>query len=81
MPKPILKENDLIKILNDNIKLLSELNKLIEIKLIKNTDIILFKCDKDKLKSFFNLIKNSIESIEQKLEKALILKRKYQLKF
>ena len=70
MPKPILKENDLIKILNDNIKLLSELNKLIEIKLIKNTDIILFKCDKEQIgRVFFNLIKNSIESIQQKSEK------------
>ena len=44
MPKPILKENDLIKILNDNIKLLSELNKSIEINLIKDTDVILLKC-------------------------------------
>ena len=77
MPKPILKENDLIKILNDNIKLLSELNKLIEIKLIKNTDIILFKCDKEQIgRVFFNLIKNSIESIEQKLEKSPDFKKK-----
>ena len=77
MPKPILKENDLIKILNDNIKLLSELNKLIEIKLIKNTDIILFKCDKEQIgRVFFNLIKNSIESIEQKLEKNPDFKKK-----
>ena len=77
MPKPILKENDLIKILNDNIKLLSELNKSIEIKLIKNTDIILLKCDKEQIgRVFFNLIKNSIESIEQKLEKSPDFKKK-----
>ncbi len=77
MPKPILKENDLIKILNDNIKLLSELNKSIEINLIKNTDIILLKCDKEQIgRAFFNLIKNSIESIEQKLEKNPDFKKK-----
>ena len=77
MPKPILKENDLIKILNDNIKLLSELNKSIEINLIKNTDIILLKCDKEQIgRVFFNLIKNSIESIEQKLEKNPDFKKK-----
>ena len=28
MPKPILKKNDLIKILNENIKLLSEIDKI-----------------------------------------------------
>ena len=77
MPKPILKENDLIKILNDNIKLLSEINKSIEINLIKNTDIILLKCDKEQIgRVFFNLIKNSIESIEQKLEKNPDFKKK-----
>ena len=77
MPKPILKENDLIKILKDNINLLSELNKSIEINLIKNTDIILLKCDKEQIgRVFFNLIKNSIESIEQKLEKNPDFKKK-----
>jgi len=77
MPKPILKENDLIKILNDNIKLLSELNKSIEINLIKDTDVILLKCDKEQIgRVFFNLIKNSIESIEQKLEKNPDFKKK-----
>ena len=77
MPKPILKENDLIKILNDNIKLLSELNKSIEINLIKDTEVILLKCDKEQIgRVFFNLIKNSIESIEQKLEKNPDFKKK-----
>jgi len=70
MPKPILKNNDLIKILKDNIKLLKEVNKSIEIKLTKNAENILFKCDKEQIgRVFFNLIKNSIESIEQKSEK------------
>ena len=77
MPKPILKNNDLIKILDDNIKLLSEINKSIEIILTKNKKRVLFKCDKEQLgRVFFNLIKNSIESIEQKMEKNPQFKKK-----
>ena len=70
MPKPILKENDLIQIVNDNISLASELGKNIKIDFNKNSQRILFKSDKEQLsRSFFNLIKNSIESIQQKEEK------------
>ena len=36
MPKPIFKENDLNKILKENIKLLSEIDKSIKLELIKN---------------------------------------------
>jgi two-component system nitrogen regulation sensor histidine kinase NtrY len=77
MPKPILKKNDIIKILNDNIKLLSEIAKSIEIKIVKNVDEILFECDKEQIaRVFFNLIKNSIESIDQKAEKNPNFKKK-----
>ena len=77
MPKPILKNNDLIKILNDNINLLKEVNKSIEIKLIKDSENIIFNCDKEQIaRVFFNLIKNSIESIEQKSEKNADFKKK-----
>ena len=70
MPKPTLKNNDLVKILNENIKLLSELDKSIKINLVTKNDSIAFKCDKEQLaRVFFNLIKNSIESIQQKAEK------------
>ncbi len=70
MPKPVLKDNDLIDILNDNIKLLSELDKSIEINFVKNKDKIFLNCDKEQIgRVFFNLIKNSIESIQQKCEK------------
>ncbi len=70
MPKPILKNNDLVLLLNENIKLLSEIDKKIEIVLKKNNDRILLKCDKEQIgRVFFNLIKNSIESIHQKSEK------------
>ena len=77
MPKPTLKDNDLIKILNDNINLLKEVNKSIEIKLIKDSENIIFNCDKEQIaRVFFNLIKNSIESIEQKSEKNADFKKK-----
>tara|TARA_S200000501_G_scaffold378719_1_gene443072 strand:+ start:1935 stop:3725 length:1791 start_codon:yes stop_codon:yes gene_type:complete len=69
MPKPILKNNNLIKLLQENIKLLSEIDNQIKIELIKNSDQILFKSDKEQLsRVFLNLIKNSIESIQQKAE-------------
>ena len=70
MPKPIIKKNDLVKILNDSIKLVSELDKDIRIKFKMSSDKIFFKGDKEQLsRVFFNLIKNSIESIKQKEEK------------
>jgi two-component system, NtrC family, nitrogen regulation sensor histidine kinase NtrY len=70
MPKPILKNNNLIQIINDNIKLVSELDKNIKIKLKTYSKKIIFKGDKEQLsRVFLNLIKNSIESIKQKEEK------------
>ena len=77
MPKPILKNNDLIKILKDNIKLLSEIDKSIKISIYKNEDKIIFNSDKEQLsRVFFNLIKNSIESIQQKSEKVTNFEKK-----
>ncbi len=70
MPKPVLIENDLIEILNDNISLVSEFGKNIKINIKTNSQRVIFKGDKEQLsRSFFNLIKNSIESIQQKEEK------------
>ena len=70
MPKPILHNNDLIKILNENVRLLSEIDKSIIIKIHKNENKVVFNCDKEQLsRVFFNIIKNSIESIQQKYEK------------
>ena len=77
MPKPILKRNNLVKLLNENIKLLSEVNKSIEINLNKKDEEILLECDKEQIsRVFINLIKNSIESIEQKVEKNPDFKKK-----
>ena len=77
MPKPILKKNNLVKLLDENIKLLSEVNKSIEINLNKKDEEILLECDKEQIsRIFINLIKNSIESIEQKVEKNPDFKKK-----
>ena len=67
MPKPILKNNNLVLIITENIKLLKELDSKIEINFIHNNEIIMFNCDNEQLsRVFFNLIKNSIESIQDK---------------
>jgi len=70
MPKPIFQNNDLVELVNDNIKLLNQLDKTIHISFKKNIEKIIFDSDKEQLsRVFFNLIKNSIESIHQKSEK------------
>ncbi len=69
MPKPILKDNDLSVILTENIKLLKKLDNQIKIELKSDPNKIIFKSDKEQLsRVFLNLIKNSIESIQQKSE-------------
>jgi len=77
MPKPILKDNDILLILKENIKLLNEIDKSIKIDLLYDKDKILLNCDKEQIgRVFFNLIKNSIESIQQKTEKNLNFDKK-----
>ena len=69
MPKPILKENNLIQIIQDNINLLNELDNSINISINCNQKEIFLNSDKEQLaRVFFNLIKNSIESIQQREE-------------
>ena len=76
MPKPIFQNNDLVVLINDNIKLLSALDKSIIIDFKKNTEKMIFNSDKEQLsRVFFNLIKNSIESIQQKSKKDVNFKR------
>ena len=69
MPKPILKENNLIQIIEENIKLLNELDNSINISVNANSKEVFLNSDKEQLaRVFFNLIKNSIESIQQRAE-------------
>jgi len=77
MPKPILKSNNLIEILKENIKLLNELDNTIDISFITNHNEVLLNSDKEQIgRVFFNLIKNSIESIHQKSENITNLNKK-----
>jgi two-component system nitrogen regulation sensor histidine kinase NtrY len=70
MPKPVFQNNNLIVLINDNIKLLQELDRTIKIDFIHNNNQLFFNGDKEQLsRVFLNLIKNSIESIQQKTEK------------
>ena len=67
MPKPILKNNNLIPIINDNINLLKEIDSSIVFNLSNNLDKVFLISDSEQLsRVFLNLIKNSIESIKEK---------------
>jgi two-component system, NtrC family, nitrogen regulation sensor histidine kinase NtrY len=67
MPKPILKDNNLISLIKDNINLIKELDSSILISLNINVDEIILNSDNEQLsRVFFNIIKNSIESIQEK---------------
>ena len=70
MPKPILKDNDLVSITNDSINLLKTLDDKTEINFSHTENEIFFNSDSEQLsRVFFNLIKNSIESIQEKKQK------------
>ena len=81
MPKPILKVNNLVSIVTDNINLLKELDGNIEINFSPLVEDIFFKSDNEQLsRVFFNLIKNSIESIQEKNENNHNFKGKIDIK-
>ena len=70
MPKPTMRENDIVILLEENIKLLKGLDNSIEIDLSTNSKKIILNSDKEQIsRVFLNLIKNSVESIQQKAEK------------
>ena len=67
MPKPILKDNNLISLIKENINLIRELDPKIQINFNSNRSEIILNSDTEQLsRVFFNLIKNSIESIQEK---------------
>ena len=71
MPKPLIKNNDLIKVLDENIELLKKIDSSIIFKVNNKTGKkVLINFDSEQLnRLFFNLIKNSIESINEKVKK------------
>ncbi len=67
MPKPVFINNDIVLIMKDNINLLKQIDNSIKFKFLKNKDKILLNSDKEQIsRVFLNLIKNSIESIQEK---------------
>ena len=71
MPKPHIKSNDLIKVLDENIELLKKIDSSINFNINNKTEKkILINFDNEQFnRLFFNLIKNSIESIQEKFKK------------
>ena len=77
MPKPILKDNNLIPLIKDNINLIKELDKDIEINFQSNKAKIILNSDSEQLsRVFFNLVKNSIESIQENKANIITIKGK-----
>ena len=67
MPKPILKDNNLVSLIEDNINLVKELDNNILIEFNTNINRVILNSDNEQLsRVFLNLIKNSIESIQEK---------------
>ncbi len=71
MPKPHIKNNDLLKVLDENIELLKKIDNSIEFRVNNKTGKkVLLNFDNEQFsRLFFNLIKNSIESINEKVKK------------
>ena len=70
MPKPVFKRINLLNIIKDNVFLLKEIDSSIKIELTHNENEYLFTCDSEQIsRVFFNLVKNSIESIQEKSSK------------
>ena len=76
MPKPLFKKFNLISIININLELLRKIDNSISINLLNHKNDIEILCDQEQIsRSFFNLIKNSIESIQEKASKTKDLKK------
>ena len=72
MPKPHIKKNDLIKVLNENIELLKKTDPSVDFMVNNKTGKrVEINFDNEQFnRLFFNLIKNSIESINENNKKS-----------
>ena len=75
MPKPIFKNNNLIEIIKTNFELLKKLDSSIKFILnLPNQNKLMLFCDYEQIgRAFFNLVKNSVESIQEKGQNANII--------
>jgi two-component system nitrogen regulation sensor histidine kinase NtrY len=72
MSKPLFRENDLLQLIKSNLLLLKKIDESININFKDNglSKIILLSDYEQISRAFFNLIKNSIESIQEKAIKS-----------
>jgi two-component system nitrogen regulation sensor histidine kinase NtrY len=78
MPKPLMKKNNLNKVIQENINLVNKLDGTINIKLINHlSKEVILNFDYEQFnRVFFNLIKNSLESIQEKAKKTNKINKK-----
>ena len=78
MPKPLMKKNNLNKVIQENINLINKLDGTININLINHlSKEVILNFDYEQFnRVFFNLIKNSLESIQEKAKKANKINKK-----
>ena len=71
MPKPILKQHNIVKIIKENILLMNEIDKSVNISFKSFDEPLNINCDSEQLNRIFtNLFKNSIESLKEKFSKS-----------
>ena len=70
MPKPLFRDNNLADLINTNVDLLKKTDNTININLdYSKNDNLNLNCDYEQIsRTIFNLIKNSIESIQEKAQ-------------
>ena len=78
MPKPLKIKNNLNKVIQENINLVNKLDRTININLINHlSKEVILNFDYEQFnRVFFNLIKNSLESIQEKAKKANKISKK-----
>ena len=71
MPKPLFKPNNLNNVIKENISLVNKFDNSVKIRLVNHlTNDVVLNFDNEQFnRLFFNLIKNSVESIQEKAEK------------
>ena len=71
MPKPLFKPNNLDSVIKDNINLVNKFDSSVKIRFVNHLskEVVLNFDNEQFNRLFFNLIKNSVESIQEKVEK------------
>ncbi len=71
MPKPLFKLNNLNNVINENINLVNKFDSSVKIRLVNHlSKEVVLNFDNEQInRLFFNLIKNSLESIQEKAKK------------